>query len=300
MMRDKAQTNEFRILLMALLTFAVSMFLSGCDEDADTHPGLVDDIDPAVPTGVYSVTGDALVTVVWNDIDEYDLVLYRIYRHDDTIADPTEYHFLAEVAWDENYDPASLTHWFDDYDVENGRTYLYAVLSVDANGNESNLSYEDVFDTPRPEGFDIWLQDSRGTLWTQSGFDFSEQNPLPQPWNDADTDIYVEFDDDGIPWVVAASDDVQLQDYGTILLAWVDYAPRNGYSAAGRAELIDGHSYIVRIAGQGIHFAKFQVTDLAADRVRIDWAYQVDEDNPELRAPADRDRDGAHAEFFRF
>jgi hypothetical protein len=289
-----------RFPLMVVLLLAAAVFIGGCDEDTDTSPVGVEDIAPAVPTGVYSITGDAMVTVVWNDIDESDLMLYRIYRHDDSIADPNEYHFIGEVAWDENYDPASLTHWFDDYDVQNGRTYLYAVLSVDAGGNESNLSYEDVFDTPRPEGYDVWLNDSRGPQWPQSGFDFSDLQSIPIPWNDSDTDIYVEYDDDGIPWIVASNDDVQLQDYGTILLAWVDYAPRNGYSAAGRAELIDGHSYIVRIAGQGVHFAKFQVTDLEADRVRIDWAFQVDEDNPELRAPADRDQDGAHAEIVRF
>ena len=172
--------------------------------------------------------------------------------------------------------------------------------AVDANGNESALSYEDVFDTPRPEGYDVWLHDSSGPQWTQSGFDFSDLMSVATAWNDPSTDLFVEFDDDGIPWIVSANDGVQLQDYGTILLAWVDYAPRNGYSAAGRAELIDGHSYVVRIAGQGVHFAKFQVTDLETNRVRIDWAYQVDEDNPELRAPADRDRDDAHVELIRF
>ena len=296
MIREKAQSHEIRILLITLLTAILGMSLSGCDDD----PANVVDIVPAVPTGVYSITGDALVTVVWNDIDESDLVLYRIYRHDDSITDPNEYHLIGEVSWNENYDPASLTHWFDDYEVNNGETSLYAVLSVDESGNESNLSYEDVFDTPRPEGYDVWLHDSRGPQWTQSGFDFSDQMSIARAWNNPATDIFVEYDDGGIPWVVTVDADVQLQDYGTILLAWVDYAPRNGYSAAGRAELIDGHSYIVRIAGQGIHFAKFQVTDLEANRVRIDWAYQTDEDNPELRAPANRDQSNARVDFVRF
>jgi len=300
MLRNHRHAEEIRILLVAMLAALFTLALNGCDDDTETNPVGVEDIAPAVPTGVYSITGDELVTVVWNDIDEFDLALYRIYRHDDTIVDPNEYHFIGEVAWEDNYDPASLTHWFDDYDVENGRTYLYAVLSVDENGNESNLSYEDVFDTPRPEGFDVWLNDSLGSQWPQSGFDFSDLLSTPVSWNDPDADIFVEFDDAGIPWVVTSGDDVQLQDYGTILLAWVDYAPRSGYSAAGRAELIDGHSYIVRIAGQGVHFAKFQVTDLEPDRVRIDWAYQVDEDNPELRAPAGRDHDGVHVEMLRF
>ncbi len=289
-MRTTERRNHVKLLLLgAVLALAA---VSGCDT--------VDDIAPAVPTGVFTVTGDEMVTVYWNDIDEADLVAYDIYRNDPSIADPYEYHYVGTVRWNENYDSGSLLHWFDDYDVVNGETYYYAVLSVDESGNESALSYEDVFDTPRPEGYDVWMYDRFGQLGTMGGFDFSDLQSVARPWNDPAVDMYVEFDGDGIPWIVAADDDVQLQDYGTIQLQWVDWAPRDGYSAAGRAELIAGHSYIVMIADHGIHFAKFQVTALESGRVRIDWAYQVDEDNPELRAPANPERIGALQEFISF
>jgi hypothetical protein len=47
-------------------------------------------------------------------------------------------------------------------------------------------------------------------------------------------------------------------------------------------ELIPGHVYVVLTRDN--HFAKFQVKSLTTDRVRIDWAYQVDPNNQELRA----------------
>ena len=94
---------------------------------------------------------------------------------------------------------------------------------------------------------------------------------------------------------------VRLQDYGTIPLEYVDYAPETGYSELGRAELIEGHSYIVRIVTEVpytfVNYAKFHFYGIGYDAggvyVDLDWAYQIDEYNRELKVQAGRDSGGA-------
>jgi hypothetical protein len=279
--RHRRSQQLGRLLAVVAAVFLMGL-IAGCDEDP------VDTQSPAVPTGVFTVTGNGVVYLYWNDLDESDLAGYAVYRHDGDDPEYGPYEWLADVAWDENYDADSLLHWYDDESVANGRTYYYAVLSYDTSGNESTLSYEIVFDTPRPSGTGINLYDRYGSSPERSGFDFSRLADGRQGWDEPTTDIYLAFDG-GIPFVFSARPDVvELQDFGTVLLDWVDWAPSNGYSAIGRAELIAGHSYVVKVTEDpdfNIHYAKFQVIAVRSGTVEIDWAYQVDNFNPELRAP---------------
>ncbi len=272
----------------------VAVLMAGCDDETVVAP---DTTPPAVPTGVYTVTGDGVVSVYWYDLYEADLAGYAVYRHDGNTPETGPYYWLGDVGPDENYDPVTYQHWFDDTDVVNGQTYYYAVLSFDTHGNESELSFETVSDTPRPEGIDLVLYDRHGTRPDLSGFDFSRLENGRVAWDDPLADIFVEFEEDGVPWVVAARPSiVALQDYGTIALVWVDFAPADGYSRSGRAELIPGHSYIVRIAEDPVtdlHYAKFQVVSIGQGSVVLDWAYQIDNRNPELSVPDDRRRSGS-------
>jgi hypothetical protein len=288
------------LLIMALALPA--LFLTGCDSDDD--PIIVDTAPPAVPTGVFSVTGDGVVSVYWNDITLDDLIGYDVYRHDGDDPVYGEYVYLGTVAWDEQLTDDYMFHYFDDFDVVNGETYYYAVLSYDDSGNESDLSYETVIDTPRPEGEGIVLF-AESVDATKCGFDFSAANPVAQAANVSTTDIIIELDPvTDILYVKAATLDVMLQDYGTIELVWVDYAPASGYSLAGRSELILGHSYIIRIAdGTFANYAKFQVTGITADTVEIDWAYQTALNNRELGVPVglETDRSSGHvSDIIRF
>jgi hypothetical protein len=275
----------------------VGFGLGGCDDDDCIE--CLDDDPPAVPTGVFSVTGNGQVTVYWNDIWQRDLIGYLVWRDDD---DPDSvYELIADVAWDENFDEQSGLHWFTDRGLQNGRTYYYAVSSYDAAGNESELSFENVFDTPRPEGFQVEMFD-HGTNPNLSGFDFSDLVSQAVPGGAAPADIRVVWRPVGpvaYPFVEAvprqaAGAGVALQDYGTvmnadgeIILDWVSYAPLDGYAPSGRAELILGHAYIVRIAEgpNDVHYAKFAVTVVRGSSVVIDWAYQVAEGNRELKVP---------------
>ena len=74
--------------------------------------------------------------------------------------------------------------------------------------------------------------------------------------------------------------DTKIQDAGYVDLVDVDYAPPSGWSADGVVEAIPGHSYILLTRDN--HYAKFQVVTRGSTSMTMDWAYQIDPDNPEL------------------
>jgi hypothetical protein len=261
----------FVLLLAGLL-------LGGCDDCKDKvvyeTVVVVDNLPPSAPDGLVSITGDEVVYLQWNPNQEPDLAGYVVYYNYDGSL---RYTFLADVPKDE--------YWYYDTDVQNGVTKFYAVLAYDIEGLESDLSYEDVFDTPRPEGTDLvlkdYLQDS-----DFSGYDFSR---LPygehtQAWDDPETDIYFGTPN-GELLLFAHGTGVDLQDYGYAdAFDEVGWAPTKGW-AQGKVALIPGHIYIVRIQNKttGLYnYAKIRVTDLAINYVQLDWAYQTDPSNPEL------------------
>ncbi len=287
-----AAVSRFLLLVTPLL--AMIPWMAGCDDDECI--GCVDRDPPAVPTGVFSVTGNGRVTVYWYDIYQSDLAGYLVYRNEDG---GTRYTLLAELPWRaSDFDAATGLYRYVDLQVLNGHTYYYAVSAYDTRGNESELSFEDVFDTPRPEGFDVELFNHAGSP-NASGFDFSDLQNAPVPGGAAPADIRVEWEA-GVPFVQAVGRSapgahVALQGYGSVMndagfinLDWLSYAPLDGYSTTGRAELILGHAYVVRIVENPIndvHYAKFAVKAVRTGSVVIDWAYQVAEGNRELKAP---------------
>lgn len=244
-------------------------FVAGCDDESP----VVVDAPPFPPDGVFSVTGDGVVTIFWNPNQELDLQGYRVYR---SVANPGPYFPLADVS-------ASTTA-FDDFDVVNGETWFYAVTALDVNDHESELSLDTVFDTPRPEGFNLVLVDL-GQDPSRAGYDFSSLSNSSQAASLGTTDIYFESTG-GVNYVVAADlpSVVDIQDYGVIDLVAVDYAPETGWAPSKRAEAIVGHSYIVRVIdGQGdFNMAKFEVKEVTTDNVRMDWAYQAVDNELEL------------------
>lgn len=287
-----------RLLAGALLLLVAAglVFLAGCEDDECI--GCLDTTPPAVPTGVYSVTGDGRIDVYW-DYLEYpnrrDLVRYIVYRLEDGVGD---FVAIGEVPVEEPYD--DFTYRYVDFAVTNGHDYAYAIRSEDAAGNLSEPSLEQVIDTPRPEGYDAILHDVNDLDGVAlSGFDFSVLSSVTgrvDPTTPGTTaDVYVAFEA-GVPFVYTARLQVRLQDYGTFLdgsdvrLDWVSWAPEGGYSLTGRAELIFGHAYIVEILEPGsgeLHYAKFAVTGIspAAGTVVLDWAYQSVAGLPELKVP---------------
>jgi len=228
--------------------------------EPDTEP-------PAVPRGVTSTTGDEAVYLQWYPNSENDLNGYNVYRG---FSATGYFDFLATV----------YTPYFVDYDVNNGVTYYYAVTAFDDAENESDLSGELVYDTPRPEGSS--MLDNYITNPSSSGFDFSSEAVLA--YNDGHTDIYYEFDTLYSIHYMNCADGTDIQDFGyTDDIDDINYAPEEGWSQLGWVELIQGHGYIVWTRDD--HFAKFRIVDLGDGWCKFDWAYQVDEGNRELAPP---------------
>jgi hypothetical protein len=266
-------------MLAVYLSVAVAfgVLLGGCCDECDRpieRIVVIDNLPPMAPDGVYSVTGDMQVTLYWNPNREPDLAGYDIYWNDQATG---YYEYMVTVPFDQN--------WFVDTDVINGETVFYAVLAFDDEGLESELSYETVFDTPRPEGEDLILFDYLlGQSSDLSGYDFSSLSGTAQVRVDPTTDVYFGAPN-GVPTLFAARAEVDIQDYGYIELVDVDWAPTGGWSLVDEVELIQGHSYIIRIIDTGtglFNMAKIFVRAISSESITFDWAYQIDENNLEL------------------
>lgn len=242
----------------------LALMLLACDPDVFER----DNEPPAVPRGVSSITGDGRVTITWYPNHEADLDGYHVYRSRNA---NTDYFRIGTTGM-----PS-----FVDTDVVNGRTYYYAVTAFDRRGNESDLSYDLVHDTPRPAGRGVRLFDYR--LYPDiAGYDFSAYRV--RHYRDAATDIYFEYhQESGGFFINVFADDTDIQDYGyTSSMDDVSYAPEQGWSALGYVEAIAGHTYIIWTHDN--HFAKIRLISVNSDLVEFDWAYQIDEGNPELLA----------------
>ncbi len=260
-----------------LFLIASVVMLPGCMDDSVAVRDLV---PPAAPRGVYTVTGDREVFVYWLENTEHDVAGYRIYQAPCATGSNCPYERVG----------ATTGASFRVGGLSNGVTRYYAVAAYDRAGNESELSREILFDTPRPEGIDRilvnYLDSDAG-----SGYDFSA-NTI-RAWDDVTTDMFFGYNGSVFQMFVPVDTDIQDAGYASDLDA-VDFAPSTGWSPSGTVELIEGHCYVVWTRDD--HFAKFRVTGLQspepglAARVVFDWAYQVATGNRELRArPARRE-----------
>lgn len=255
-----------------LMPIVALVLVAGCFED-DHHAVVAprDTIPPAAPRGLYSVTGDGEVFLHWQANTESDVAGYRVYKAPCASGASCPYDLVGATTGT-SFTVSGLT---------NGTTRYFAVAAYDRAGNESDLSYDDIYDTPRPEGFGRTLTNATDAPAT-AGYDFS--GFVVVPWNDTDADVYYSIAG-GTLHMVAPFTDTDLQDagYATTLDA-VDYAPPAGWSPTGMVELILGHCYVVRITSSpGVaNYAKFRVTSLSTSQVTFDWAYQTDPNNGEL------------------
>jgi hypothetical protein len=253
---------------LATILLAAPVLVAGCNDSTSPR----DHSPPAAPRGFHSITGDGEVLLRWLGNTEFDVAGYHVYQSSCASGPGCPYDRIGSTTGTE-FTVGGLT---------NGVTRYFAVAAFDRAGNESPLSYEDVFDTPRPEGFDLGL-DNYAVEPATSGYDFSAY--AVRPFDDARTDLYF-GSRDGVHLMIAPFTDTEIQDAGyASSLDAVDFAPTAGWSPSGTAELVVGHCYVV-LTHDGLdeHYAKFRVTSLSPDRVVVDWAYQVDPGNRELKA----------------
>jgi hypothetical protein len=267
MQKESKMKKAFMTLVMILVVLAAV----GCEREVIKYA----DVQPAVPQGVYSITADEAIYIYWLPVQDDDLDFYRIYWSNE--ADGV--YELIGTSDNEEY---------VDNDVENGVTYYYAVSAVDLAGHESDLSYETVFDTPRPENYNQDLYDFV-YFPNSSGFDLSIGSVVP--YNSVAADVYIDFDVTLEAFFINVTDiETDIQDMGyTENFDEIGYAPSDGWSYVGWVEVIVGHTYIVWTRDD--HFAKIRVTDADYTNfefITFDWAYQtatVDPGRMELSRP---------------
>ena len=254
-------------------SLALVALLAGCDDDScwgdDCHP-CEDNQAPAVPTGVASITGDTYVVVYWNPVYEEDLAGYGVYRSNSASG---AYQRIGEV---DRHDETAFT----DDDLANGVTYYYAVDAFDFDGNESDLSYETVDDTPRPEGWNArwytreYRPETSGIAILPEDYDAL----VMMPYTDADAQYYLAIAEPGCMRIVPKRGVYGhwnlIQDYGyTGSEDEVDEAPTEGWSASpDGVEVIVGHSYILKTAAG--YYGKVRVQEMGSDGIIVYWAFQ--------------------------
>ncbi len=249
--------------MRTLVALSIALGLTaviGCHErinDVDITP-------PSSPQGLISYTGDNAIELYWNASPEPDVAGYRVYV---ALAPAGQYQLIG----------STVQRHFVDLDAVNGTTYYYTVTAYDFTGNESRLAADVIYDTPRPEGHDVIIDDYR-TYPNLAGYDFSTYSV--GPYDDQYTDFY--FENYNGTYYLDVWTDTDIQDMGyTNSLYDIAYAPAGGWSPTKDVRVIAGHTYAIRTWDN--HYAKVWVTSVSSTRVMFDWAYQLQVDNPRLK-----------------
>ncbi|TET96285.1 MAG: hypothetical protein E3J26_01430 [Candidatus Zixiibacteriota bacterium] len=245
--------------------------MAGCEDD-----NCIFNPVPAAPQGVFSITGDGAVYLYWYGPYEADIVEFIIWRSDEPVHN---YREIGRRPAEHNPELDLWQYEYIDETAQNSVTYYYAVSSVDQAGQVSELSAEEVKDTPRPEGqvflFDAAIESSL------SGYHFADSSTV----DSSESDVYVDRFN-GVFYLNARNDYTDLQDMGyTESFDDIGWAPQDGWSELGWLEIIQGHTYVIWT--DDLHFAKMRVETINPNSVTFRWAYQTAPDNPELAPRSD-------------
>ncbi len=247
---------------------------------------------PSAPRGVYAVNLDGYVQICWYPNPEDDIVGYDIWKNDELYG---TYEWIGTVDA-EDPDPYEYCFEYGDYfasgEPGNGEQFFYAVSAYDEGDNLSDLSYEEVSATPRPEGF-LRLYDAAVDS-DSCGYDFSSLSNIAQDCTLPLIDIV--FDTTGgVNTFTVRMPSVMIQDYGyTYSFDDINLAPELGWSDAGSVEVIESHCYMLKLGeSSGEHYVKLWVHTVADGYADFWWAYQTDPYNPDLMpGPAGDDENG--------
>lgn len=248
---------KLRLFLPGLLTLVLT-------QACEIYEPYEDFTAPAVPKGIVMLNGDERVDLYWRANYESDLAGYNIY-----VSDSYDGRYLNIGS--------SSSNSFIDYDALNGEKYYYAVTAFDYNGNESELSYDVIYATPRPEGFNQSIFDYIN-FPNNSGYSFSKYSVFA--YDNENTDFF--FENYNGEFYLDVWDDTDIQDMGaTVDIYDIESAPVNGWSATKDVPAIVGHTYVVWTWNN--HFAKIRIYSMTDERIVFDWAYQLVEGEPLLK-----------------
>ncbi len=248
-------------IILATFLFSVAFLLNSCNVNDSNYN---DYTPPSPPTGISVLNGDNRVDLSWNPNRESDIAGYNVYY---------------SYTYDGKYTLIGTTKntYFIDNGAVNGTTYYYGVAAFDYNGNESDLSHDVVYSTPRPEGFNQTIFDYR-RFPDLSGYSFFDYTVVP--YDDQYADLFCDYDQG--TFYLDVWDDSDIQDMGpTSDIYDIPYAPTTGWSTTKDAIAIVGHTYVIWTFDN--HFAKIRVKNLTADRIVFDWAFQLVQGDTQLK-----------------
>lgn len=264
---------------------------AACSSDR-TGPGL----PPPVPTGLVSTSLDGAVALAWDDnaftADPARFQNYRVFSTTfDIDADPPR----CGTSW--LLEGSTVAPEFLVGALENGRPRCFAVSAVSVDQAESARS-EPRGDTPRPDARNVAVYATQ-VRNEASGFRFWDdlnRDGVAQPGelglvragSDPGIDFRVEQDVPDSLRLTPVRPGTELTLYeptGPVEdLTSIDLAPVSGYARASLRAL-PGWGYVFRVAEpDGFQrFAAVRLTHVGRTFLILDWSYQTDPLNPELR-----------------
>jgi hypothetical protein len=264
-------------LPVALLAFAA------CSSDYGTGPG---GGALEAPNALVSVSLNTAIQLSWDP--NARLANPSRFEHYNVFS--TSYDLDRGVCDDAGWalEGTSVSEDFLVSGLTNGVPLCFAVSSVSTSGNESAVSaYRN--DTPRFDSRNVLISTAQSDLSTSGfRFEFSTSSPLGQvvAGNRSDIDFRVDRHNDGSIWLSTVRDGTSVVLYSQDPvqdLTSIDIAPLNGY-ITGSIEAVPGFAYVFETRlGEDLHYGAVRVTHTTADYVILDWAYQTDFGNPELR-----------------
>jgi hypothetical protein len=255
--------------LLSIVVFMNLLLLQSCSINDPNHHNNYDNIPPAPPTGIQVINGDNRVDLSWLNNHEGDLAGYNIYY---STSYDGKYYLLG----------SSVNNYYIDNGASNGVLNYYAVTAYDESGNESDLSKDVAYATPRPEGFNQTIFDYIQFPKT-AGYSFSNYSVVA--YNDSLTDFY--FENYNGKFYLDVYTDTDILDAGpTNDIYDVAFAPTSGWSPTKDTTATIGHTYIIWTWDN--HYAKVRVKNITNERMVFDWAYQLVSGNTQLKPSANR------------
>jgi hypothetical protein len=249
------------------------------------------------PSDLTSVTLDGAVALSWSDnayLGNPNLFkTYRVYS--------TSYNLdAAQCGTNWSLEGTTVAPEFLAGALQNGVPRCFSVTSVSTDDVESARSPQR-FDTPRPDFRNVALF-ARQAQDVGSGFRFwddvnsdgtaqASELGLVRSGSSGSIDFYVDRASDGTLWLKPVRAGTGVEFYSSSApvedLTSIDFAPDQTYPTSA-VQAVPGYGYVFSMSG-GDGFARFgavRVTHVGTNMLILDWAFQTDPGNPELKTMA--------------
>lgn len=261
--------HEMKKLLLSAVILLNLFLLQSCSINDPNHHNGYDNTPPDPPSGIQVINGDNRVDLSWLRNRESDLAGYNIYY---------------STAYDGKYTliGTSTNNYYLDDGAKNGVLNYYAVTAFDESGNESELSKDVAYATPRPEGFNQSIFDYRKFPNT-AGYSFSTYSVVA--FDSTLADFF--FENYNGKFYLDVYKDSDILDAGpTNDIYDIAFAPKSGWSPTKDTTAIIGHTYVIWTWDN--HYAKIRISNITNERVVFDWAYQLVSGDYQLKPLANK------------